>query len=74
MLTNWTWYSYNEKENLKSSNKHKLQMSSNTISANSQGKNRLNNKLAEENTAEPLKNHENRVHLASVSVSTKGEK
>ena len=32
------------------------------------------NNWAEENTAEPLKDYENRVQLTSISASTKGEK
>ena len=45
-----------------------------TISTNSKCKNSLNNNQAEENATEPLKGHENKVQLTSVSVSTNSEK
>ena len=57
---------YNAKENLKSTNKYKLQMSSYTISVNSQCKHRLK-------WLSWRKHWENRVQLTSISVSTKGE-
>ena len=58
---------YIGKENLKYTNKYKLQMSSYTISINSQCKHRLK-------WTSWRKHWENRVQLTSISVSTKGEK